>query len=88
MIVCKEVLQAAGPVNATGQKTKHTLLAAHVAVPRVLLDCRVCCPLADEEVDTFHTKAPTQERDTSPTVRFFWHARASFCNLLGARQVI
>lgn len=66
MIVCKEVLQAAGPVNATGQKTKHTLLVAHVAVPRVLLDGRVCCPLADEEVDTFHTKTPTQEQDTPP----------------------
>lgn len=66
MIVCKEVLEAAGPVDATGQETKHALLAAHVAVPRVLFDGRMCCPLTDQEVDTFHAKTPTQERETSP----------------------
>lgn len=66
MIVCKEVLEAAGPVSATGQKTKHAVLAAHVAVPRVLFDGRMCRALTDEEVHAFHTKAPTQERETSP----------------------
>lgn len=64
MIVCKEVLEAAGPVDATGQKTKDALLAAHVAVPRVLFDGRMRGPLTDEEVHTFHTETPTQDRDT------------------------
>lgn len=66
MIVGKEVLEAAGPVRATDQETKHALLAAHVAVPRVLFDGGVCSPLTDEEVDTFHAKAPAQGRETPP----------------------
>lgn len=64
MIVGEEVLEAAGPVGATGQETKHALLAAHVAVPRVLFDGRVGRPLTHEEVDTLHAKTPTQQRET------------------------
>lgn len=66
MIVSKEVLEAAGPVNATGQKAEHALLAAHVAVPRVLFDGRMCRPLTDQEVHTLHTKTPTREAQRSP----------------------
>lgn len=69
MIVCKEVLEAAGPVSASGQKTEHAVLAAHVAVPRVLFDGRVGRPWTHEEVDTFHAKTPAQERETSPSRR-------------------
>lgn len=64
VIICKEVLEAAGPVDATGQQPKHALLAAHVAVPRVLFDGRMCRPWTDEKVDTFHTETPAGERLT------------------------
>lgn len=58
MIICKEVLETAGPVGATPQETEHTLLAAHVAVPRVLFDGSMCRSLTNEEVDTLHTETP------------------------------
>lgn len=64
MIICKEVLEAAGPVDATGQQTKHALLAAHVAVPRVLFDGRMCRPWTDEKVDAFHAETPAGKRFT------------------------
>lgn len=59
MIICKEVLEAAGPVSATLQQAKRTLLSAHVAVPWVLFDGCVGRSLTNKEVDTLHTKTPT-----------------------------
>lgn len=63
MIICKEVLEAAGPVGATPQETEHTLLAAHVAVPRVLFDGCMCRSLTNEEVDTLHTETPETQAE-------------------------
>lgn len=58
VIICKEMLETAGPVSATLQQTKHTLLTAHVAVPRVFFDGRMGRSLTNEEVNTLHTETP------------------------------
>lgn len=62
VIVCEEVLQAAGPVAAAAQQTEHAFLAAHVAVPRVLFDGGVRRPLADEQVHTLHAETPAHRK--------------------------
>lgn len=56
MIICKEVLETAGPVSATHQKTKHTLLTTHETVPRILFDGCMGCALTNEKVYTLHTE--------------------------------
>ena len=58
VVICKEVLQAAGPVRAALQQAEHALLTAHVAVPRVLLDGGVGGSLTHQEVHALHTEAP------------------------------
>lgn len=58
VVLCKEVLQAAGPIAASAQQAIRPLLAAHVAVPRILLDGCMRCPLANQQVHAFHAEAP------------------------------
>lgn len=60
VVLCEEMLQAAGPVAAPAQQAKRPLLAAHVAVPRVLLDGGMRCPLAYQQVHALHAEAPAR----------------------------
>lgn len=58
VIICKEVLETAGPVSATLQQTKNTLLTTHIAVPWVFFDGCMSCALTNEQVHTLHTETP------------------------------
>lgn len=62
VVLGEEVLQAAGPVAAPAQQAKCPLLAAHVAVPRVLFDGGVRRPLAHQQVHTLYAEAPAHMR--------------------------
>lgn len=62
VVLCEEVLQAAGPVAAPAQQAERPLLAAHVAVPRVLLDGGMRRPLAHQQVHALHAEAPERVR--------------------------
>lgn len=70
VVLCEEVLQAAGPVAAPAQQAERPLLAAHVAVPRVLLDGGVRRPLAHQQVHALHAEAPARTRGKKTRVIF------------------
>lgn len=74
VIICKEVLETAGPIATTLQQTEHTLLTAHVAVPWVFFDGSVSGSLTNKKVHALHTEAPaprtrtfTSKMITNPT---------------------
>lgn len=69
MIISKEMLETAGPVSATLEQAKHTLLTAHVAVPRVLFDGCDGRSVTNEEVNTLHTETPEHRPG-----RFFYYS--------------
>lgn len=59
MVVGEEKLEARRPVVSAPEDSKHTLTAAHVAVPRVLVYGSLGRAGTNQEIYTLHTEAPT-----------------------------
>lgn len=62
VVICEEVLQAAGPVSTALEEPVDVLWAAHEAVPGVFFDGGVSGPLTHEEIYALHTETPEHTR--------------------------